>query len=511
MASGMPAHSRRSSVDSPTSPTSPYSSPSLSGIGSNSRLVLLPNTQHRDPYDEFASDDEVEDDPDSQLEISKLPIPPLPPSVVFLYLLSPYLRLGAIYIPDGEIPLKYGFVALVIAAFLSAFCRHIWFLLGRYLRKSTTQDIIIHMLVRCRRRDRKHILARYAVATVIGSFRVLLAAMYLRDSVDCILPFIPQAIPFDSRSSTSALLCLLVLVLSLSKSIAAKTILCTTGLSVASYVAWVAAVSHVYATNKLPPSPNWLQRGVLWNEISSITFACTTSLTVPLSASLAGGTSSPPPTNQRARSFQLLNVFSTVLAAFLILPLVVIAASPHAPETSATAPDILVSTLRIATLLLSVPSIILSTPSLPLPRAIRRFTPINPSLFIITFVVVTLSLVPPSVARIFNDATLFLAVSGTFLLPGPAALAHITIHYFRRPLSIVVPQRPSSVPTTPRSTHTQLTPPPSPDPLLQRKERLLQRSRFGKRLLWDIGIWIVLMPVCGCALVWAGGRLALQW
>ena len=91
------------------------------------------------------------------------------------------------------------------------------------------------------------------------------------------------------------------------------------------------------------------------------------------------------------------------------------------------------------------------------------------------------------------------------------ALAHVTIHYFRRPLSIVVPQAPSSVPSTPRHSHLEHSPSPSRDPLLQRKERLLQRSRIGKRLLWDIVMWIVLIPTCVGALVWAGGRLARQW
>lgn len=94
---------------------------------------------------------------------------------------------------------------------------------------------------------------------------------------------------------------------------------------------------------------------------------------------------------------------------------------------------------------------------------------------------------------------------------GSLALAHITIHYFRRPLSIVMPQAPSSVPSTPRPSHSDRSPSPSRDPLLQRKERLLQRSRFGKRLLWDVVIWIVLIPICGYALVWATGRLARRW
>lgn len=90
-------------------------------------------------------------------------------------------------------------------------------------------------------------------------------------------------------------------------------------------------------------------------------------------------------------------------------------------------------------------------------------------------------------------------------------MVHITIHYFRRPLAIVVSQEPSSVPSAPRTPDAERSPSPSRDPLLQRKEWLLQRSRFGKRLLWDIVIWIVLIPICACASVWAVGRLARQW
>jgi hypothetical protein len=198
-------------------------------------------------------------------------------------------------------------------------------------------------------------------------------------------------------------------------------------------------------------------------------------------------------------------------------------------KASTTASDNVLLGLRIATLVLSIPSIVVSIISLPLHGLAHRFIRTDLALSIITVLVLALSLVPPTMAGILDDVTLFLAVFGTFLLPGMChstrfwilkpnvcgdgflALAHITIHYFRRPLSIVVPQAPSSVPSTPRHSRLERSPSPSRDPLLQRKERLLQRSRFGKRLLWDIVMWVVLIPTCGCALVWAAGRLARQW
>ena len=154
------------------------SAPGLSAASSTSRLILLPN----DDLEEYTTDDD-DDNEDNvpQPPINQLPVPPLSPSVVFLYLLSPYLRLGAIYAADiGHTPFTYGLAGLVVAASLSAFCRQIWFLLGRYLRKSSTEDILIHIFARRHHRLHKHGWARYTFSILSGVFRLLLAAMYLR-------------------------------------------------------------------------------------------------------------------------------------------------------------------------------------------------------------------------------------------------------------------------------------------------------------------------------------------
>ncbi|KAF8442880.1 hypothetical protein L210DRAFT_3143309 [Boletus edulis BED1] len=513
----------RSSVDQhPASPSS------LPATDSTSRLILLPNTDDNDSLEEYIADDEDNnEDNDPQPGVNQLH-PPLPPSVVFLYLLSPYLRLGAIYASDiGNISLTYGLTGLVVAAALSAFCRQIWFLLGRYLRKSSTEDMLIYIFARRRRRVLKHGLARYTFTIISGLFRLLLAAMYLRDSVrSALLLKIPELTPSLSPLTISIALSIPVFVLSLPRSLGSKTIVYTTGLSVASYLAWLVALSRSY-----PSLPNLSssQRGVLWNEISSFAFACTTAMTVPLSASMIAGTPPVPHAsrNARARSFQLLNVFSTMLAALLIFPLVVIAASPRAPKASTVMSDNILLGLRIATLVLSIPSVVVSITSLPLHGVAYRFIRTDLALSVITIVIFALSLVPPTIASILDDVMLFVAVFAAFLLPGmfspffseietqirgdgSLALAHITIHYFRRPLSIVVPQaRPS--PSTPRRSNFERSPSPSRNPLLQRKERHLQRRRFGKRLLWDVAIWTVLLPICVCALVWAVGRLGQRW
>ena len=47
--------------------------------------------------------------------------------------------------------------------------------------------------------------------------------------------------------------------------------------------------------------------------------------------------------------------------------------------------------------------------------------------------------------------------------------------------------------------------------LLLRKERALQRRRLGRRVMWDIGVWILLVPVGGGGLIWSIGRISGHW
>src|SRR5258708_35836182 len=51
----------------------------------------------------------------------------------------------------------------------------------------------------------------------------------------------------------------------------------------------------------------------------------------------------------------------------------------------------------------------------------------------------------------------------------------------------------------------------SADSLLQRKERSLQRRRLGKRILLDMGVWIILLPFGAIITVCATGRVLGYW
>jgi len=79
---------------------------------------------------------------------------------------------------------------------------------------------------------------------------------------------------------------------------------------------------------------------------------------------------------------------------------------------------ILVQVLRTSSLLFAIPSVLVSTPRLPVPLAIRRVCKLNLSKVTLIFVVILLSLTPPSTATILNDVTLLLALIGTYFLPG---------------------------------------------------------------------------------------------
>jgi hypothetical protein len=79
------------------------------------------------------------------------------------------------------------------------------------------------------------------------------------------------------------------------------------------------------------------------------------------------------------------------------------------------------------------------------------------------------------------------------------AVLHITVHYFKRPLSIVLP------------TSAMRTEDGERDELLQRKERHLQRRRLGRRIVWDLIAWISVFPLGVGGSVWAVGRVLGKW
>lgn len=347
-------------------------SPVLPGLNSSTSLVLVHDDEEYTPFNfpNDNDDDEEDDRNDPQFEFRRAFCPPLPPSTIFLYLLSPYLKLGAMCLPNTGLPLKYGLPALFIFAVLSAFSRQIWYMLSRYIRKADLEEVILDSFARGRGKETSREILRSIVRAGTGLLRVLLSTIYLHGkpshfpivsfrlfnhfrricpcisaaitreithpscaAVDCriglgppptLLGPIPRLqtchlrdLDFDSNIFDMAL---------------SRCRCACTGRSRGER--WLAQVRSSLAGNQC----------VIFHFISAqltghfpfsaaTAFAFTSSPTLSLYASLKG--SIPPISTAKkslSRSFKTLSILSVAVAAGLILPLVFFAASPNTPE-----------------------------------------------------------------------------------------------------------------------------------------------------------------------------------
>jgi hypothetical protein len=138
-------------------------------------------------------------------------------------------------------------------------------------------------------------------------------------------------------------------------------------------------------------------------------------------------------------------------------------------------------------------------------------------------IVVLLSLIPPrtfpqddetyiSSSGLFAVLTLVMALTSTYFVP---AFVHVLTHFFKRPLAIVVPPRTALLHTPSGDLDTadgsrQSSPRTIYDELLLRKERALQRKQLKKRIVWDIGVWL-LLGASGTGVVFVAGNFVGVW
>lgn len=183
--------------------------------------------------------------------------------------------------------------------------------------------------------------------------------------------------------------------------------------------------------------------------------------------------------------------------------------------------------LASLTLILGIPSVIVTTPLPMLPRL--RSATFNVRRVSTVCLVLLLALIPPwsfsnldtdnhgdcsylVSSGIFAVLTAIITVTAllsTYFLP---AFIYISTHLFKRRLSIVIPRKSarqnSSAPESAvnndaqgvDSSSRQSSPKVNHDELLLRKERALQKQQFRKRIVWDIGVWILLFASVGLAL-----------
>lgn len=111
-------------------------------------------------------------------------------------------------------------------------------------------------------------------------------------------------------------------------------------------------------------------------------------------------------------------------------------------------------------------------------------------------ITIGLSVLPRSANVVLGDLLLVLSLLSTYVLP---SVLHITVHYFKRPLSIVLP------------TSATRAGGDEGDELLQRKERSLQRRRLGRRVFWDAVSWVSILLLGAGGSAWAIGRVLGRW
>jgi len=187
----------------PSNDLSPQSNSLASGSARHPPTPLILVHEEEDDDDDrdverplimdFSSSDEDNDDLDDSLSPlhqidGKLSIPPLSPFTIFIYLLSPYLKLGALLLPYFQLPLRYGLSSLLISAVLAVVTRHLLYFLARYLRKGDLEDVVTSAFVstkkhgqrRGRRKEGRREFLKFLVRFGTATLRILVAVVYLR-------------------------------------------------------------------------------------------------------------------------------------------------------------------------------------------------------------------------------------------------------------------------------------------------------------------------------------------
>ena len=254
---------------------------------SHSNLIILVPDDEDDidtPFYLSDGDEEEAEYDDAQLDWLASSATPLSTILVYLYLFSPFLGLGAMFIPDANASRPWMVAAILAFIVLSTFARYIWYLLARYLRKINLEDIVADAFAKGRTKERLRAKLRAAVWVGDWVSKVLLAALFLRGqcttanplvfnsetapvSVDLILPLTPEGDLLSSRFFWTAILLLGVLPFSTARSLASKRAVVPSILSVITYVAWFACTAYSHGKGSLEASASWTTLGSLWDGV----------------------------------------------------------------------------------------------------------------------------------------------------------------------------------------------------------------------------------------------------
>lgn len=210
--------------------------------------------------------------------------------------------------------------------------------------------------------------------------------------------------------------------------------------------------------------------------------------------------------------FPLHTLVANLISTILLCPLVLIL--PHYSQPHPV--------LRSLALLFGIPTlwVLALVPRLPSPPSSSSPSPLSIGKHkhaLWTFIISLSVIVPPeaSVMATLRRVLMFCMLFTAYLLP---ALLHIALHMLRPPLTILIGIDDEDAPNDPEHGQNHASGSREDaaligdtDALLRRKERTLQRRRLGRRMAWDLSVWIILLPLGLAMTVWSGGRLFGQW
>lgn len=276
----------------PSTPLLPHSSSNgINSEASTSALILVHSDEDASfQLEEEISADEASDDEDFFFGRSQSEA--LSPIAAFAYLLGPYLKLGAMLLPNTLLPLRLGLPALLVFAVLSVFARQIWYMLARYLRKGDMEDVIVSVFSKERRSEQwVRDMLRMFVGVGTGSLRVLLATIYFRgayvnllavcashsriESLRTFIPFLVDTLSAPYRDAlVTIVLALAIFPFCIAESLAWKRVVWISWCSIVTYIVWFGLVAFAHGQGALSVSRGWLRMGVLWEGISKYIDHC---------------------------------------------------------------------------------------------------------------------------------------------------------------------------------------------------------------------------------------------
>ncbi|KAH7099635.1 hypothetical protein BKA62DRAFT_709592 [Auriculariales sp. MPI-PUGE-AT-0066] len=489
---------------------------SIPGTPRTSRLVLL-----------------HDDDSNDEAELSSLPLPEdedesedeqnaqsytLSSNLVLLYLVSCSTRLGASMLSDLESHVSWRIIlpVLLVVALVTLATTQVWIRMAHYVRKSSLADVVADGIVAREEHARQRKVVRSMVKLGGIGTNVLLCSVYMRSFLDTLLQLYSKDVGYALRVPVTLALALTAAAC-MGSTLRSKRVILSTAVSLSCYTMALLAMSFLRAKGISWPDPDQTEPRSLkfriWESTSIILFAFTTPFVLPLYAVMARPSTVHSERKKVSQSFTAVSILWLVLSIILLVPLIFV--SPGALRSTAhLAREFSPATVQRTVIFLRSFAVVAAMPSvtsiLPTPNsnafgfAARSRRIVWRGFFLAVMTLLALS--SQRASRVFSGLAMLLSLIGSYVLP---CILHIVHHYVRRPQAILVP--------TDGTIYTMYSPNGGSDDedesegLLQRKEDSLQRRRLARRIVWDVAVWLVILPLGAASLGWTGGRMVGRW